>query len=76
MPCVAAVQAFDEGPWPRMSGKERAKVMHRLVQLLEASRPAVALLGEFVDACYATWLTDCFSCFAGDGVAKICAAEK
>ncbi len=35
------MQAFDEGPWPRMSGKERAKAMMNLVQLLEVSRLGV-----------------------------------
>jgi len=32
---AAARTAFDEGPWPRMPGVERARVMRRLARLLE-----------------------------------------
>ena len=34
--CVS-VQAFDKGPWPRMSGRERGKLMSRLADLMEVS---------------------------------------
>jgi 5-carboxymethyl-2-hydroxymuconic-semialdehyde dehydrogenase len=30
----AARQAFDEGPWPRMTAKERAKVLRRIANLI------------------------------------------
>ena len=33
---LAARQAFDEGPWPQMSPGERSRVMHKLVDALEA----------------------------------------
>ena len=29
------VQAFDKGPWPRMSGRERGTLMTRLASLME-----------------------------------------
>ncbi len=32
----AARRAFDEGPWPRMSGKERAEVVRKVGELLQA----------------------------------------
>src|SRR5262252_5224721 len=32
---AAARKAFDEGPWPRMSGPERADVMARLLGALQ-----------------------------------------
>jgi acyl-CoA reductase-like NAD-dependent aldehyde dehydrogenase len=30
----AAREAFDNGPWPRMSGRERARVLHRVADLI------------------------------------------
>ena len=30
----AARTAFDDGPWPRMSGKERAEVLRKIAQLI------------------------------------------
>jgi acyl-CoA reductase-like NAD-dependent aldehyde dehydrogenase len=38
----AARKAFDEGPWPRMHGSERAKVVWRLADLLEQNLKALA----------------------------------
>lgn len=32
---AAARRAFDEGPWPRMSGRERGRIMHRFADILE-----------------------------------------
>ena len=32
---TAARAAFDEGPWPRLAGVERARIMRRLARLLE-----------------------------------------
>ena len=29
------LQAFDKGPWPRMSGRERGTLMTRLARLME-----------------------------------------
>ena len=39
---AAARQAFDKGPWPRMSAGERAAVLFRIADLIEqnASKPA------------------------------------
>ncbi|QVI28619.1 aldehyde dehydrogenase [Mycolicibacterium neoaurum] len=34
--CEAARKAFDEGPWPRMSPKEREAVLAKAVELIEA----------------------------------------
>ena len=31
----AARKAFDEGPWPRMTVGERAKILHKLADLVE-----------------------------------------
>lgn len=40
----SARQAFDEGPWPRMSPEERGRLMHRLADLLERDSEQLALL--------------------------------
>ncbi len=37
-----AQQAFDEGPWPRMTGEQRARVLLRLADLVEVRSPAAA----------------------------------
>lgn len=39
----AARKAFDEGPWPRMSERERAAVLHRLADLMEQHADDLAL---------------------------------
>ncbi|EEE36157.1 aldehyde dehydrogenase 2b4 [Rhodobacteraceae bacterium KLH11] len=39
----AARNAFEHGPWPRMSPKERKKILLRLASLIEASADALAL---------------------------------
>ena len=31
---LAARQAFDEGPWPRLSGRERARILHKAADLI------------------------------------------
>ena len=31
----AARKAFDEGPWPKMTAKERAKILYKLADLVE-----------------------------------------
>lgn len=33
----AARKAFDEGPWPRMTGEQRGRVLLRLADLVEVS---------------------------------------
>merc|ERR1719356_985056 len=33
----AARKAFDEGPWPRMTGYERSRILHKLADLIEAN---------------------------------------
>jgi len=38
----AARKAFDEGPWPRMHGTDRAKALWKLADLLEANNKALA----------------------------------
>lgn len=38
----AARRAFDEGPWPKMTGKERARLMRRLAQLIAENADHIA----------------------------------
>jgi acyl-CoA reductase-like NAD-dependent aldehyde dehydrogenase len=38
---AAARKAFDEGPWPRLSGEERSVLLHRMVEELEGQRAAI-----------------------------------
>jgi aldehyde dehydrogenase (NAD+) len=38
----AARTAFDDGPWPRMSQRERSALLHRFADILESWRGAVA----------------------------------
>jgi betaine-aldehyde dehydrogenase len=40
----AARRAFDEGPWPRMSGAERAKVLRAMAEGIRARLPELARL--------------------------------
>ncbi|KAL4449498.1 hypothetical protein ABPG77_007142 [Micractinium sp. CCAP 211/92] len=40
----AAKQAFDEGPWPRMTGEQRARVLLRLADLVEEHADELAAL--------------------------------
>jgi aminomuconate-semialdehyde/2-hydroxymuconate-6-semialdehyde dehydrogenase len=40
----AARQAFDEGPWPGMSAKERAKILHAVADAVDAHRDELAEL--------------------------------
>lgn len=41
---AAARKAFDEGPWPRMSGAERSRLMHKTAQLIETHAAELALI--------------------------------
>ncbi len=40
----AARQAFDSGPWPKMSSAERSKILNRIGDLIEKNRDELALL--------------------------------
>jgi aldehyde dehydrogenase (NAD+) len=40
----AARTAFDKGPWPRMSGRERGRILHRFADLLEKNMEELAYL--------------------------------
>jgi acyl-CoA reductase-like NAD-dependent aldehyde dehydrogenase len=39
----AAREAFDKGPWPRMSGAERSRLLHRVSELILANVDELAL---------------------------------
>ncbi|RYE87552.1 MAG: aldehyde dehydrogenase family protein, partial [Hyphomicrobiales bacterium] len=41
---MAARKAFDEGPWPRMSGNERAKILHRIGEAIYDNREELATI--------------------------------
>ncbi|KAG2485836.1 hypothetical protein HYH03_015419 [Edaphochlamys debaryana] len=41
---AAARRAFDEGPWPRMTGKERGRLLYRLADAMEAAKDELAAL--------------------------------
>jgi acyl-CoA reductase-like NAD-dependent aldehyde dehydrogenase len=41
---AAARKAFDEGPWPRMSGAQRSKLMFRVAELIERDKEELALI--------------------------------
>ena len=45
----AARRAFDEGPWPKMNGGERGRILHRLGELMYAHADEIAEL-ETLDA--------------------------
>ena len=48
----AARAAFDEGPWPRMSAKERGRIMYKLADLVERHSEELALLETLVGGQY------------------------
>ncbi len=41
---AAARRAFDTGPWPRMSGAERGRILYRVADLIDARREEIARL--------------------------------
>lgn len=41
---TAARRAFDEGPWPRMTPKQRAAILHRLADKVDEHRDELAML--------------------------------
>jgi betaine-aldehyde dehydrogenase len=64
---AAARRAFDEGPWPRLTGAERSKLLLRvadairanneelaLVEVLESGKPITQARGE-MDGCAGLW---------------------
>jgi betaine-aldehyde dehydrogenase len=64
----AARRAFDEGPWPRMSGRERAIVLRRISEIILARKHDLARL-EVIDngkpMPEAVWdMEDTAGCFA------------
>ena len=65
---AAARRAFDEGPWPRMTGKERAAVLRRIGDLILARKQELGRL-EVIDngkpLPEAVWdMEDTAGCFA------------
>jgi len=40
---AAARAAFDNGPWPRMSGAERSRILYRVAELIEKNVDRIAL---------------------------------
>lgn len=38
---TAARRAFDDGPWPNMSPRERAQIMGRMAEIMERRRPEI-----------------------------------
>lgn len=40
----AARPAFDDGPWPSMTPKERARILHAVADAVDAHRDELALL--------------------------------
>ncbi len=56
---AAARLAFDEGPWPRMSGRERARILHKAADLIRVHAEEIVRL-ESLDvgkpsACACPW---------------------
>lgn len=45
---AAARKAFDEGPWPRMSGKARSRILNKLADLIEEHADELAALESLV----------------------------
>jgi acyl-CoA reductase-like NAD-dependent aldehyde dehydrogenase len=41
---AAARKAFDTGPWPRMTGAERSRIMYRIGELIEANTEELATI--------------------------------
>jgi len=38
------VQAFDHGPWPRMTGRERGAILYKFADLMEQNTHELAIL--------------------------------
>lgn len=37
--CVCDMQAFDKGPWPKMTGCDRRNILMKFAQLIDVSVP-------------------------------------
>jgi aldehyde dehydrogenase (NAD+) len=69
----AARKAFEEGPWPKMSGAERGRLLHKLADLIEANQEELAALESldngkpYRDALYADLplVIKCYRYYAG-----------
>jgi 5-carboxymethyl-2-hydroxymuconic-semialdehyde dehydrogenase len=44
---AAAKQAFDEGPWPRMLPRERARILNKIADIVESRKDALAAMESF-----------------------------
>ena len=42
----AARKAFDEGPWPRMSGKERGEKLNEIADAIDANAKLLPVFGK------------------------------
>ena len=47
---AAARAAFDEGPWPRMGGAKRGRILNKLADLIEANADELAAIESLVSA--------------------------
>ncbi|MET9076561.1 aldehyde dehydrogenase family protein [Streptomyces sp. NPDC004232] len=59
----AARDAFDRGPWPRMSGRERGRVLHRVAELIREHAEEITALesldvGKPISLCGAVDVTN------------------
>lgn len=76
---AAARKAFDTGPWPRMSGAERSRILHRMAELilkhvdeialaesLEVGKPIAQAQGE-IAFCADLWAYAAGQCRALEG---------
>ena len=41
---MCVVQAFDHGPWPRMTGRERGAILYKFADLMEQNTHELAIL--------------------------------
>ncbi|GGC33037.1 5-carboxymethyl-2-hydroxymuconate semialdehyde dehydrogenase [Brevibacterium sp. H602] len=44
---AAAKQAFDEGPWPRMLPRERARILNKIADIVESRKDELAAMESF-----------------------------
>lgn len=76
---AAARKAFDDGPWPRMSGAERSRILYRvselilknveelaLIECLEVGKPIIQAAGE-ITYCADLWAYAAGQCRAIEG---------
>ncbi|WP_369032733.1 aldehyde dehydrogenase family protein [Streptomyces adonidis] len=60
---VAAREAFESGPWPAMSGRERGRILNRVAQLIREKADEIAQLesldvGKPISLCHAVDVTN------------------